>query len=100
MCLGIRHIGETVAKKISNKIGSFEKLSLLTEDEILKIDDFEFIEFTNISLEPHNLEGYELLGAVRHKFGNYILGSFDQIQTLVLHQRVGRLKKLNYIKIY
>ena len=37
--LGIRHVGETVAKKISNKIGSFEKLSLLTEDEILKIDD-------------------------------------------------------------
>ena len=37
--LGIRHVGETVAKKISNKIGSFKKLSSLTEDEILKIDD-------------------------------------------------------------
>ena len=28
------------------------------------------------------------------------LTSFDQTQTLVLRQRVGRLKKLNYIKIY
>ena len=37
--LGIRHVGETVSKNISNKIGSFDKLSLLTVDEILKIDD-------------------------------------------------------------
>ncbi len=37
--LGIRHVGETVAKNISNKIGSFEKLSVLSENEILKIDD-------------------------------------------------------------
>ena len=37
--IGIRHVGETVAKNISNKISSFEKLSSLTEDEILKIDD-------------------------------------------------------------
>ena len=34
-------------------------------------DDFEFIELTNISSDSHNLEGYELLGAVRMKFGNF-----------------------------
>ena len=38
-------------------------------------DDFEFIELTNISSDSHNLEGYELLGAVRMKFGNFTLAS-------------------------
>ena len=37
--LGIRHVGETVAKNISHKIGSFNKLSLLSKNDILKIDD-------------------------------------------------------------
>jgi len=37
--LGIRHVGETVAKNIFHKIGSFNKLSLLSKNDILKIDD-------------------------------------------------------------
>ena len=61
-------------------------------------DDFEFIEFTNISLEPHNLEGYELLGAVRHKFGNYILGPGQKVLVVnrlkAFRERHGSLPKI------
>ncbi|MEC7856344.1 MAG: lamin tail domain-containing protein, partial [Verrucomicrobiota bacterium] len=49
-------------------------------------DDFEFIELTNTSNVSHNIKGYELLGAVRHRFDEITL---DPGQRVLL---VNRLK--------
>lgn len=37
--IGIRHVGETTAKKIARKVKSLEKLKLLTKVELLEIDE-------------------------------------------------------------
>lgn len=37
--IGIRHVGETTAKKIARKVKSLEKLKLLTKEELLEIDE-------------------------------------------------------------
>lgn len=37
--IGIRHIGETTAKKIARKVGSLEKLMTLSKEELLEIDE-------------------------------------------------------------
>ena len=42
-------------------------------------DDFEFIELINISKDSYNLEGYELLGAVRMRFGDITLSSGQRV---------------------
>ena len=48
-----------------------------TEEEkvagFIENDDFEFIELFNISSEIHNLSDYELLGAVRIRFNNFLI---------------------------
>ena len=48
-----------------------------TEEEkaagFIENDDFEFIELLNISSEVHNLSNYELSGAVRIRFTNYLI---------------------------
>ena len=48
-----------------------------TEEEkvagFIENDDFEFIELLNISSEVHNLSDYELLGAVRIRFNNFLI---------------------------
>ena len=42
-------------------------------------DDFEFIELTNTSNVSHNIKGYELLGAVRHRFGEITLNPGQRV---------------------
>jgi DNA ligase (NAD+) len=37
--IGIRHVGETTAKKIARKVKSLERLKLLTKEELLEIDE-------------------------------------------------------------
>lgn len=37
--LGIRHVGETTAKKIARKVGSMDKLQQLSEEELTQIDE-------------------------------------------------------------
>ncbi|MCB0810693.1 MAG: NAD-dependent DNA ligase LigA, partial [Flavobacteriales bacterium] len=37
--LGIRHVGETVAKKIARAVGSMERLQVLTKEELTAIDE-------------------------------------------------------------
>ena len=37
--IGIRHVGETTAKKIAKKVKSLEKLITLTKEELLDIDE-------------------------------------------------------------
>ena len=37
--IGIRHVGETTARKIARKVGSLEKLMTLSKEELLQLDE-------------------------------------------------------------
>ena len=86
--LGIRHIGETVAKKISNKIGSFEKLSLLTKDEILKIDDVGIKIAESIVDFFKNEDNLRLINSLKDYGIKFEIESCNNLNSRVLNDKV------------
>ncbi len=101
--LGIRHIGETVAKKISNKIGSFEKLSLLTEDEILKIDDVGIKIAKSIVGFFKDEENLRLINSLKDYGVKFEIENTNNLKSKVLNDIVfvisGVFKKYNRIEL-
>ncbi len=63
--LGIRHVGETVAKKITASTGSLLNLSLLSEDDILKIDDVGIKIARSINFFFKNVENNKMIEILR-----------------------------------
>lgn len=37
--IGIRHVGETVAKKLARNVGSMERLAVLSQEELVQIEE-------------------------------------------------------------
>jgi DNA ligase (NAD+) len=69
--IGIRHVGETVAKKIARSVGSMDKLATMTQEELTAIDvvgpvvaesivDFFAVEGNRTILERLRIQGLRM----------------------------------------
>ena len=97
--LGIRHVGETVAKNISHKTGSFNNLSLLSMNDILKIDDIGVKIAKSIFDFFKDKENIKLINSLKSHGVKFEIDSFDQKSEGLLSNKTivvsGVFKKYN-----
>ena len=96
--LGIRHVGETVSKKLSDHFGSLENLMSASDEEILNVD--EIGDKIALSLKKYFQEesNLELLDKLKHVGLNFLQSKSENLGNKLLGKTfivTGVFEKIN-----